>query len=134
MALILPVVASMLAWAILFFFLWAFTVRKLECVVPPLVDAHNKKVDAEAAAIASAPQSKGKKTPKLKKKTVGGDVFDVQNRIVSIFHALVCIAVTAHQIREEGIAVGAVNTQLQVAASTSTLARPHSPRRSSSCP
>lgn len=89
----------MLAWSILFFFTWAFTVNKLERALPPLVDAHNKKVE----------QSK-----KGKKKSVGGDVFDVQNRIVSIFHALLCIAVAAYQIREEGISVGADNTQLQV--------------------
>ena len=49
-----------------------------------------------------------------KKKTIAGDVFDVQNRIVSIIHALLCIAVTAHQIREEGISIGQINSQLQV--------------------
>jgi hypothetical protein len=99
MALILPVVASMIAWSVLFFFTWAFTVTKLERALPPLVDGHNKKVEL---------------SKKGKKKTVGGDVFDVQNRIVSIFHALLCIAVAAHQIREEGIYFGADNSHLQV--------------------
>jgi hypothetical protein len=108
MALILPVAASMIAWSVLFFFIWAFTVTKLDRALPPLVDAHNKKVEL---------------SKKGKKKTVGGDVFDVQNRIVSIFHALLCIAVAAHQIREEGISIGADNTQLQV---SSTLKLNHS--------
>jgi hypothetical protein len=99
MALILPVAASMLAWALLFFFTWVFTVGKLEQALPPLVDAHNSKVE---------------KDKRGKKKTIAGDLFDVQNRIVSIIHALLCIAVTAHQIREEGISIGQVNSQLQV--------------------
>ena len=99
MALVLPVAASMIAWSVLYFFTWAFTVSKLERSIPPIVHAYNEKFKHEA---------------KAKKKTVAGDVFDVQNRIVSIMHALVCIAVTAHQIREEGIVVGATNTQLQV--------------------
>lgn len=99
MALILPVAASMLAWALLFFFTWVFTVGKLELALPPLVDSHNKRVEKEKRG---------------KKKTIEGDLFDVQNRIVSIIHALLCIAVTAHQIREEGISIGQVNSQLQV--------------------
>ncbi len=95
----------MIAWALLFFFTWLFTVGKLEATLPPLVDAYNKKVEED---------NKGKKKTVRKKKTVAGDVFDVQNRIVSIFHAILCIAVTAHQISEGGISVGEVNSKLQV--------------------
>jgi hypothetical protein len=120
MALILPVMASMLAWLIFFFFTWAFTVTKLERALPSLVAAHNQKVE----------QSKSLK--KGKKKTVSGDVFDVQNRSVSIFHALLCISVTAYQIREEGISIGAVNSQLQVPSAAPAL-KHQSSNQSSNC-
>ena len=86
MALILPVVASMLAWLIFFFFTWAFTVNTLERALPTLVAEHNKQVE------------ESKSSKKGKKKTVSGVVFDVQNRSVSIFHALLCISVTAQDL------------------------------------
>jgi hypothetical protein len=88
----------MLIWATFFFFISWCSDSKLKRILPTLVDAHNKKVEQEKRG---------------RKKTVSGDVFDVQNRVVSILHALLCIAATALQMRKEGLSVGAGNTQLQ---------------------